>query len=829
MKSIKKLMSFHNHKAKEKGDSFYREPLDSKRVLEEESKEMQGLKEMRIQYEGLCAVSSLVSTRATDFSSAIHELANYFINTFGSIEDGEMSKIFKIVGRVQFEISKILDIYAVHVAQTITEPTEILLSELQNVQDSKTQHDEKRQLYEQLRARTLKGRSKSGKGEAFADQQMQIVKDEFDKLSLFVNARFNSLEQGQARSLITQAARHHSAQMHLFSRGHSSLQAVEPYMRQVARERSIDRQLSTGINEEDDESDSKSEDDVSYIDELDGSSDPQSLEQSNRWDSRIDSPGRSPDNQDEEPEVPKNLSKEWSSLLSRLNRNSGEIPHLRSGDSPGSAAPQPSKDLGNTTDAAHSYRTRTVPDSHQEQNTIHVTELIEEPKSSQGRTPPLSPPLRPHPEVSTNTARGHDGVGSELSSQSVSTSGRTLIDQRSSLDAEGAMSGTLGDSSGMKSKFSQNSASSPETSQVRFSVSGQNLPGPVPGKPPSLSFVSPTLSSTPVGFTSNTQEFARQGRRYSQSGPLTFSGSPWSSQPSSGNVATSTMQSSNPSDCHKSGPLGRSPLGRTFGSPRISPSMSPPRMSPPRISELHKLPPPPLNPINTKAPRSPPIVAHSAPIIAHSAPLSRHPDPMGNSFVNATPLPPPPLGSVPRSLSLPSRQKIQRSRPPTIAQLPEVNEEDSQPSSPATNNFTSSVRGNGSSFTSQGQNVNKRVPSGNMPGQENGLPPSDLKFVHFNAAKSASGTPTWSSQHMRQPLSSPGGGNDKAQQVDGRRVDSGSPRSIYAPTLKSGGSLNPSRWRSLSINDKDNYVQSIARAVAIQRELQPEMVSLNPT
>lgn len=29
-----------------------------------------------------------------DFSSAIHELANYFIDTFGSIEDGEMSKCF---------------------------------------------------------------------------------------------------------------------------------------------------------------------------------------------------------------------------------------------------------------------------------------------------------------------------------------------------------------------------------------------------------------------------------------------------------------------------------------------------------------------------------------------------------------------------------------------------------------------------------------------------------------------------------------------------------------------------------------------------------------
>lgn len=34
-------MSFNNHKAKEKGESFYREPLDSKHVLEEDSKEVQ--------------------------------------------------------------------------------------------------------------------------------------------------------------------------------------------------------------------------------------------------------------------------------------------------------------------------------------------------------------------------------------------------------------------------------------------------------------------------------------------------------------------------------------------------------------------------------------------------------------------------------------------------------------------------------------------------------------------------------------------------------------------------------------------------------------------
>jgi hypothetical protein len=51
-------------------------------------------------------------------------------------------------------------------------------------------------------------------------------------------------------------------------------------MRQVARERVIDRQLSSGMNEQIDESEGQSsEDDVSYIDEVDDSSDEQSMEQ----------------------------------------------------------------------------------------------------------------------------------------------------------------------------------------------------------------------------------------------------------------------------------------------------------------------------------------------------------------------------------------------------------------------------------------------------------------------------------------------------------------------------------------------------------------------
>lgn len=58
-----------------------------------------------------------------------------------------------------------------------------------------------------------KGRSKSGKGETFSLQQLQEAKDEFDEEATLFVFRLKSLKQGQSRSLLTQAARHHAAQV----------------------------------------------------------------------------------------------------------------------------------------------------------------------------------------------------------------------------------------------------------------------------------------------------------------------------------------------------------------------------------------------------------------------------------------------------------------------------------------------------------------------------------------------------------------------------------------------------------------------------------------
>lgn len=48
-------------------------------------------------------------------------------------------------------------------------------------------------------------------------QQLQMAHDEYDEEATLFVFRLKSLKQGQSRSLLTQAARHHAAQVFFFS------------------------------------------------------------------------------------------------------------------------------------------------------------------------------------------------------------------------------------------------------------------------------------------------------------------------------------------------------------------------------------------------------------------------------------------------------------------------------------------------------------------------------------------------------------------------------------------------------------------------------------
>lgn len=73
-----------------------------------------------------------------------------------------------------------------------------------------------REVYEYMRQRHKeKGRSKTVKGESFTLQQLQTAREEYDDEATLFVFRLKSLKQGQCHSLLTQAARHHAAQVQL--------------------------------------------------------------------------------------------------------------------------------------------------------------------------------------------------------------------------------------------------------------------------------------------------------------------------------------------------------------------------------------------------------------------------------------------------------------------------------------------------------------------------------------------------------------------------------------------------------------------------------------
>lgn len=60
-----------------------------------------------------------------------------------------------------------------------------------------------------------KGKSKGGKGETITLQHLQAAHAEYEEEATLCAFRLKSLKQGLSRSLLTQAARHHAAQVFL--------------------------------------------------------------------------------------------------------------------------------------------------------------------------------------------------------------------------------------------------------------------------------------------------------------------------------------------------------------------------------------------------------------------------------------------------------------------------------------------------------------------------------------------------------------------------------------------------------------------------------------
>jgi hypothetical protein len=74
-----------------------------------------------------------------------------------------------------------------------------------------------------LNAQKEKGRSKNAKGDNGASEQLKQAQEDYQEEATLFLFRLKSLKQGQFRSLFTQAARHHAAQVHIWSLRNSLL------------------------------------------------------------------------------------------------------------------------------------------------------------------------------------------------------------------------------------------------------------------------------------------------------------------------------------------------------------------------------------------------------------------------------------------------------------------------------------------------------------------------------------------------------------------------------------------------------------------------------
>ncbi|KAI7746402.1 hypothetical protein M8C21_033632 [Ambrosia artemisiifolia] len=213
--------------------------------LDELAQASKDMEDIRNCYEGLLSAAAAMTNSIFEFSESLNEVGNCLLDKTIADPDGESGRVLSTLGNIQSELRKIADIYRSYVIVTITNPSESLLSELQKVEAMKLQCDEKREAYQNMMSQQKeKGKLRNGKAETSAAQKLQEAQDEYNEVARLCVFRVKSLKEGQLRILLTQATRHHAAQLDFFRKGFKALEAVDPVIRIVAEKHRIDYQLS---------------------------------------------------------------------------------------------------------------------------------------------------------------------------------------------------------------------------------------------------------------------------------------------------------------------------------------------------------------------------------------------------------------------------------------------------------------------------------------------------------------------------------------------------------------------------------------------------------
>ncbi|XP_031271466.1 uncharacterized protein At2g33490-like [Pistacia vera] len=622
MSSLHKLRRFALHKTDTK-DKFDFSPAAQVDELAQAAQEMQ---DMRNCYDSLLSAAAATANSAYEFSESLHEMGSCLLEKTSLHDDEESSRILLMLGKVQFELQKLIDSYRSHIILTITNPSESLLNELRTVEDMKRQCDEKRSVYEYMMSQQRdKGRSKSGKGESFSPQQLQTAHDEYDEEATLCVFRLKSLKQGQYRSLLTQAARHHAAQLNFFRKGLKSLEAVDTHVRSVAERQHIDYQFS-GLEDDEVEdgednyySNEAGELSFDYRQNKQG----QDIVSTSRNSTEVDEVG---------------LSFPQTSLVenaeTNLDKNPGDHPASNREPRGSYSAPLfPEK----KNDQAEKFR-------QIQQSSIRKSGTYVLPTPIDAKVPIAS-----RPSTSIPFARP------------TNSSGRTHNPSHSSPLEQKKQDKDYGD--GHMSDLSVFKRQS-VLKESNINTTSTKLPPPL-----AEGFSLPQLDAFTSSDTKNNKVKAF-------SGPMTNKSSSKKPVLSSSGPITSTEPNQQVSVV-----LFPSPVAQPSTSPRRSPSASPPLVSSPRLSELHELPRPPSG-LAGKPAKSHGLVGHSAPLMSrnqeHTA-TNKIPSVISSA---ASPLPIPPL-IVPRSFSIPSSgQRAMALHVSKLLESPKVGEKGEEVSSP---------------------------------------------------------------------------------------------------------------------------------------------------
>uniref|UniRef100_A0A0D9W4B9 BAR domain-containing protein n=1 Tax=Leersia perrieri TaxID=77586 RepID=A0A0D9W4B9_9ORYZ len=231
--------------------------------LDELAYAAQEMEEMRNCYDSLLSAAAATTNSVYEFAEAMEEMGTCLLEKTALNYDDDDSvlsiwsllylfgftllpagRVLMMLGKAQYELQKFVDSYRTNIINTITNPSESLLKELQVVEEMKDLCDEKREYYEAMRAAYReKGRARHSKTETFSSEQLQAYFLEYQEDAALFIFRLKSLKQGQFRSILTQAARHHSAQLSFFRRGLKYLEALEPHVKAVAEKQHIDYPL----------------------------------------------------------------------------------------------------------------------------------------------------------------------------------------------------------------------------------------------------------------------------------------------------------------------------------------------------------------------------------------------------------------------------------------------------------------------------------------------------------------------------------------------------------------------------------------------------------